>query len=191
VNGEFLDETVVDSRIGEDAKIALERILAVPQTQETDPMALLEVGAEAPDINAKTGSGEDFRLSGHTESSRVMLVFYPKDFTSGCTTQLVNVQRCLTDIRGAKVEPFGLSADDAESHQQFCDSYNLEFELLVDENMEAAHAYGAVKPEGGILRSVFVVGQGGRIIFAQEGAPSWAEVSAAIGAIDDGTPPQP
>lgn len=151
-------------------------------------MALLEVGAEAPEINVKTGSGMDFRLSGHQGSSRVMLVFYPKDFTSGCTTQLVNVQRSLTDIRGAKVEPFGLSADDAESHQQFCDAYNLEFQLLVDGNMEAAHAYGAVKPEGGILRSVFVVGQDGRIIFAQEGAPSWDEVSAAIGTIDDGTP---
>lgn len=153
-------------------------------------MALLEVGAEAPDINAKTGSGMDFRLSGHEGSSRVMLVFYPKDFTSGCTTQLANVQRSLADMRRARVEPFGLSADDAESHKQFCDAYNLEFELLVDGNMEAAQAYGAVKPEGGILRSVFVVGRDGKIIFAQEGAPSWAEVSAAIGAIDDGTPPQ-
>ncbi len=149
-------------------------------------MAIIEVGAEAPDITAKTGSGEEFRLSDRQASSRVMLVFYPKDFTSGCTTQLANVQRSLTDMRDAKVEPFGLSADDAESHKQFCDAYNLEFELLVDGNMDAARAYGAVKPEGGILRSVFVVGQDGKLIFAQEGAPSWPDVSAAIGAIDDG-----
>jgi len=149
-------------------------------------MAIIEVGADAPDITATTGSGAEFRLSGHQGSTRVMLVFYPKDFTSGCTTQLSNVQRSLTDIRGAGVEPFGLSADDAESHKQFCDAYNLEFELLVDENMDAARAYGAVKPEGGILRSVFVVGQDGKLIFAQEGAPSWPDVSAAIGAIDDG-----
>lgn len=149
-------------------------------------MVMIDVGAEAPDINTKTGSGEDFRLSDHQGSSRVMLVFYPKDFTSGCTTQLVNVQRSLADMRSAGVEPFGLSADDAESHQQFCDSYNLEFELLVDGNMDAAHAYGAVKPEGGILRSVFVVGQDGKVIFAQEGAPSWAEVFEAIRTVDDG-----
>ena len=151
-------------------------------------MAMIDVGAEAPDINTKTGSGEDFRLSDHQGSSRVMLVFYPKDFTSGCTTQLVNVQRSLADMRSAGVEPFGLSADDVESHQQFCDAYHLEFDLLVDDNLAAANAYGAVKPEGGILRSVFVVGQDGKVIFAQEGAPSWDEVSAAIGAIDDGTP---
>ena len=150
-------------------------------------MAIIEVGAEAPDITAKTGSGTDFRLSGHKGSSRIMLVFYPKDFTSGCTTQLAQVQRSLTDIRSAKVEPFGVSADDVESHKQFCDAYNLEFELLVDENMEAANAYGAVKPEGGIQRSVFVVGQDGKIIFAQEGAPSWPEVLEVIRTVDDGT----
>ncbi len=145
-------------------------------------MAIIEVGANAPDITAKTGSREDFRLSGHTGSSRVMLVFYPKDFTSGCTTQLSNVQRSLADMRGAGVEPFGLSADDVESHRQFCDAYNLEFDLLVDENLAAATAYGAIKPEGGILRSVFVVDDG-KIIFAQEGAPTWDDVSAAIGTL--------
>ncbi len=149
-------------------------------------MTLIEVGAEAPEITAKTGSGKDFRLSGHTESSRVMLVFYPKDFTSGCTTQLVHVQRSLTDMRRAQVEPFGVGADDSESHAQFCDAYNLEFELLVDEHKEAANAYGAVKPGGGILRSVFVVGQDGKVIFAREGAPSWPEVLEVIGPADDG-----
>lgn len=149
-------------------------------------MTLIEVGAEAPEIKAQTGSGKNFRLTRHKESPRVMLVFYPKDFTSGCTTQLVDVQRSLTDMRGAGVEPFGLSADDAESHEQFCDAYNLEFELLVDENLTAAHAYGAVNPEGGILRSVFVVGQDGKIIFAGEGAPSWQDVREAIGTLDDG-----
>ncbi len=149
-------------------------------------MTLIEVGAEAPDITAKTGSGKEFRLSRQRKTSRVMLVFYPKDFTPGCTTQLANVQRSLTDMRGANVEPFGISADDAESHQQFCDAYQLEFDLLVDENLEAARAYGAVKPEGGILRSVFVVGQDGKIFFAQEGAPSWQEVLAGISAVDEG-----
>ena len=148
-------------------------------------MALIEVGADAPDITANTGSGTEFRLSGQKGSSRVMLVFYPKDFTSGCTTQLANVQRSLTDMRRANVEPYGLSADDAESHKQFCDAYNLEFELLVDDNLAAATAYGAVKPEGGILRAVVVVGQDGRVMFAGEGAPSWQEVLDVISTMDD------
>ena len=68
-------------------------------------MALIQVGADAPDFQAKTGSGKEFRLSEATGSSRVMLVFYPKDFTPGCTTQLVHVQQSLADMRAAGVEP--------------------------------------------------------------------------------------
>lgn len=143
-------------------------------------MALLEAGAEAPDIQAKTGSGKAFRLRDHTASSRIMLVFYPQDFTSGCTTQLMAVQRSLADIRAAGVEPVGISPDDAASHAQFCDAYQLEFDLLVDADKDAATAYGAVRPDGGILRSVFVIGEDGRILFAQEGAPSWSTVSEAL-----------
>ena len=143
-------------------------------------MALIKVGADAPDIQAKTGSGKDFRLSEATESSRVMLVFYPKDFTPGCTTQLVHVQQSLADMRAAGVEPYGVNPDDETSHAKFCDAYNLEFDLLVDEDRSAAEAYGAVKPEGGVLRSVFVIGQDGKVLFAKEGAPSWDEVAAAI-----------
>jgi thioredoxin-dependent peroxiredoxin len=149
-------------------------------------MALVEVGTDAPDIQAKTNSGKEFRLSDHRGQSRVMLVFYPKDFTSGCTTQLVNVQHSLADMRSAGVEPFGVNPDDADSHQRFCDAYDLEFDILVDEDREAAIAYGAVRPEGGILRSVFVIGQDGKVQFAQEGAPSWQEVSDAIQAVDRG-----
>lgn len=150
-------------------------------------MALIEVGTDAPDIQAKTGSGRDFRLSDQVASHRVMLVFYPKDFTSGCTTQLVHVQQSLDDMRREGVEPFGVNPGDAESHGKFCDAYDLEFELLVDDNMEAAKAYGAVKPEGGVLRSVFVVGKDGKVVFAQEGAPSWQDVQDVIGNADDGS----
>jgi peroxiredoxin Q/BCP len=145
-------------------------------------MALIEVGAVAPDITATTGSGKAFQLADQTSRSKVMLVFYPKDFTSGCTLQLVNVQHSLGEIRAAGVEPFGVNPEGGDSHQRFCDAYDLEFEILVDEGEEAAAAYGALKPEGGILRSVFVIGQDGRIEFAQEGAPSWDDVSASIAA---------
>jgi peroxiredoxin Q/BCP len=149
-------------------------------------MPLIEVGVDAPDIQATTGSGDAFRLSDQKGSSRVMLVFYPKDFTPGCTTQLVNVQRSLADMRAMGVEPYGVNPGDAESHEKFCDAYELQFELIVDADKRAATAYGALKPEGGILRSVFVIGRDGKVIFAQEGAPSWEEVSAAISDAEDG-----
>jgi len=145
-------------------------------------VALIEVGAKAPEIAAKTGSGKEFRLADQASRSRVMLVFYPKDFTSGCTTQLMNVQRNLEEMRAAGVEPFGVNPEGGDSHARFCDAYDLEFEILIDEDEAAAQAYGATRPEGGILRSVFVVGKDGTVEFAQEGAPSWEDVSTAIGA---------
>jgi thioredoxin-dependent peroxiredoxin len=147
-------------------------------------MTLIEVGAVAPDIQATTGSGKEFSLADQTAKARVMLVFYPKDFTPGCTTQLVNVQRSLDDMRAAGVEPFGVNPEGGDSHQRYCDAYDLSFDILVDENEAAAAAYGAIKPEGGILRSVFVIGQDGRIAFAEEGAPSWDDVAAGLNAAE-------
>ncbi len=147
-------------------------------------MALIEVGTAAPEITATTGNGDAFALRERLGSSGIMLVFYPKDFTPGCTTQLVNVQRSLESIRAAGVEPFGVNPGDAESHRNFCSEYSLEFDLIVDANGEAAAAFGAVKPEGGILRSVFVIGQDGIVQFAGEGAPSWDDVSSAISSDD-------
>jgi peroxiredoxin Q/BCP len=144
-------------------------------------MALLAAGTRAPDIEGTTGTGKAFRLSDHLASTRVMLVFYPKDFTPGCTTQLSNVQKSLEDIRAAGVEPFGINPDDADSHKRFCDAYDLAFDLIVDEDGSAARAFGAVKPEGGILRSVFVIDKDGTVVYAQEGAPSWDDVASAIG----------
>lgn len=151
-------------------------------------MALLEVGVEAPEIVAKTGSGEVFRLSDLRGVLRVMLIFYPKDFTPGCTDQLIQVRKNIDHIRRAGIEPVGVNPDDADTHERFREAHALNFELLVDEDMQAAKAYGAVKPEGGIQRSVFVIGKDGKVMFAREGAPAWQIVLNAIRQVDDGEP---
>jgi peroxiredoxin Q/BCP len=151
-------------------------------------MALLEVGVEAPEIVAKTGSGEVFRLSDLRGVLRVMLIFYPKDFTPGCTDQLIQVRKNIDHIRRAGIEPVGVNPGDAETHERFREAHALNFELLVDEDMRAAKAYGAVKPEGGIQRSVFVIGKDGKVMFAREGAPAWQIVLNAIRQVDDGEP---
>jgi thioredoxin-dependent peroxiredoxin len=151
-------------------------------------MALLDVGSDAPEIVAKTGSGEDFRLSDLKGVLRVMLIFYPKDFTPGCTDQLIQVRKNIEHIRRAGIEPVGVNPGDAESHERFREAHALNFELLVDEDMQAVTAYGAVKPDGGIQRSVFVIGKDGKVMFAREGAPAWQVILNAIREIDDGEP---
>jgi peroxiredoxin len=84
-------------------------------------------------------------------------------------------------MRAAGVEPFGVNPDDADSHAKFCDAYDLEFDLIVDADKGAATAFGALKDDGGVQRSVFVIGQDGTVEYAQEGAPSWDDVKSAIG----------
>jgi len=142
---------------------------------------LIQTGDDAPDFTLPTGSGEEFRLSTLRGQLRVMLVFYPKDFTPGCTNQLTQIQRHINQFREAGIEPFGVSADDAESHRQFCDAHGFDFELLVDEGLSVATAYGALKAEGiGIERSVVIVGRNGKVIFAEHGAPSWTQISDTL-----------
>ncbi len=141
---------------------------------------LIEVGQDAPDFTLKTSTGEEFRLSDLRGHLRVMLIFYPKDFTPGCTDQLIQVRKNIEHMRAAGIEPVGVNPGDAESHEQFREAHALNFELLVDENAEVATAYGAVKPEGGIQRSVVIVGRNGKVVFAQNGAPPWQQVLNAL-----------
>ncbi|HVL24032.1 MAG TPA: peroxiredoxin [Thermomicrobiales bacterium] len=142
---------------------------------------LIEVGHDAPDFTLKTSTGEDFRLSDLQGQLRVMLIFYPKDFTPGCTDQLIQVRRNIEHMREAGIEPVGVNPGDAETHEQFREAHALNFELLVDEGAGVAKAYGAIKDDGeGIQRSVVIVGRNGKVVFARQGAPAWQQVLNAM-----------
>jgi len=149
-------------------------------------MSLIEVGAEAPDFVLKNDEGQDFRLSDLRGQLRAMLVFYPKDFTPGCTDQLIQVRKHIDHLRAAAIEPIGVNPGDAESHKAFRKEHALNFDLLVDEDAGVANAYGAIRSGGtGIQRSVVVVGKDGRVIFAEEGAPPWQRILSAMRKTDD------
>lgn len=147
---------------------------------------LIDVGAEAPDFTLQADTGDAFRLSDLLGHVRAMLVFYPKDFTPGCTDQLIQVRRNIEHLRGAGIEPMGVNSGDADSHQRFRKEHGLNFDLLVDEDNKVAHAYGAIKDDGtGIQRSVVVVGKNGKVIFAESGAPPWQRILSAMHTTDD------
>ena len=89
-------------------------------------------------------------------------------------------------MRALDTEPLGVNPGDAESHRQFKKMHSFPFELLVDEGMNVARAYGALKPDGsGIARTVVIVGKDGKVIYRQAGAPPWALMSNAIRAARD------
>jgi peroxiredoxin Q/BCP len=97
------------------------------------------------------------------------------------------VSDSIASIRRNDIEPLGVNPGSAESHQQFREKISLPFELLVDEDMEVAKAYGAVKDDAtGISRSVVVVGKNGTVVFSSAGAPAWPLVANVVKKADDG-----
>ena len=89
-------------------------------------------------------------------------------------------------FRAVDTEPYGVNQADAASHRAFIEEQDLPFDLLVDEGLAVARAYGALKPEGDrINRTVVIVGKDGRVHFRAEGAPPPSELVAAIEGAQD------
>lgn len=90
------------------------------------------------------------------------------------------------DFRTLDTEPYGINDGSAESHARFADELMLTFDLLVDEDLAVATAYGAVKPEGGrIDRTVVIVGKDGTILYRKAGAPPPDELLRVLASADD------
>lgn len=133
----------------------------------------LKPGDVAPDFRAtavggKYGTGEEVSLR-QFKGRPVVLYFYPKDDTPGCTTQACGLRDAWTDFEG-KAEIFGVSADSSESHEKFIAKYRLPFPLLADPEKQIVTAYGVWveknmygKKYMGIERSTFVIDREGRI----------------------------
>jgi peroxiredoxin Q/BCP len=136
-------------------------------------MAELKVGDPAPDFRAqaiggKYGEGKEVSL-GDFRGRPVVLYFYPKDDTPGCTTQACGLRDAWGDL-GARGEIFGVSPDSAASHQKFISKYQLPFPLLSDAEKKIVEAYGVWveksmygKKYMGAERSTFVIGPDGRL----------------------------
>ncbi|MDP2471029.1 MAG: thioredoxin-dependent thiol peroxidase [Candidatus Palauibacterales bacterium] len=130
---------------------------------------MIEIGDVAPDFSLPSDGGDTVRLS-DLRGRRVVLYFYPKDDTSGCTKEACGFRDALPVIRELNATVLGVSPDPVQSHQRFRDKYGLNFPLLADEDHQVAEAYGAWgkkklygREYEGILRSTFVIGEDGRI----------------------------
>ena len=144
------------------------------------------VGEMAPDFTLKGATGDGVTLSDFRGKERVLLVFYPRDMTSGCTDQLSAIRNEFEAFRAAETQPFGVNDDPAESHKRFIDELELPFDLLVDQGLKVADSYDALRAEGDrISRTVFVVGKNGKIIFRQAGAPAPEIILDAIKSASD------
>ena len=136
-------------------------------------MAELNPGDQAPDFEAQSDAGETVRLSDF-RGRKVILYFYPKDNTTGCTAQACGFRDSYPAVEEKNAVVLGVSPDSARSHQGFRSKYELPFPLLVDSDHKLAEAYDVWREKSmygrkymGILRSHFVIDEEGKILDAQ------------------------
>ena len=144
------------------------------------PEELLPVGAPAPEFDAMTTDGGRVSLSHFRGKKSVLLMFYPKDDTPGCTRQMCTARDEVDEYEAAGVRRFGVNPGNLESHRKFADKYMLNFPLIVDEGSRMAAAYGVLKENGGVSRATYLIGPDGKIAYAAAGARSAEEVLGAV-----------
>jgi peroxiredoxin Q/BCP len=130
---------------------------------------VVEEGKPAPDFELATDSGEKVKLSS-LRGKNVVLYFYPKDDTPGCTAQACAIRDSMTDFEGRNAVVLGVSPDDEGSHRKFKEKYSLPFTLLADPGHEVAEEYGVWvekrnygKTYMGVERSTFLIDPEGKV----------------------------
>jgi thioredoxin-dependent peroxiredoxin len=129
----------------------------------------LEVGKKAPEFEAKDQNGNLVKLSDF-KGKKVVLYFYPKDNTPGCTAQACNLRDNYEALQKAGYVVLGVSSDSEKSHQKFIEKQNLPFTLLADEDLKVHEAYGTWVEKSmygrkymGTARTTFVIDENGNL----------------------------
>jgi peroxiredoxin Q/BCP len=149
----------------------------------------LAPGTPAPTFKATTDSGKTINLADY-RGQKVILYFYPKDDTPGCTTQSCGFRDVHDEITEQNAVVFGISPDGEESHQKFRAKFELPFTLLVDEDHSIAAAYGVWGERTmygrtfmGIHRSHFVIDENGELVETNYNVAPADSPSAALAAV--------
>lgn len=132
-------------------------------------MKKLTIGDQAPAIDALDENGKSFQLSS-LKGKKVVLYFYPKDNTPGCTKQACNLKDNYSELQKRGYEVIGVSADDEIKHQKFIAKFDLPFKLLADTDKKVINDYGVWGPKkfmgkeyDGIHRTTFIIDEEGKI----------------------------
>lgn len=127
----------------------------------------VETGQKVEDFTLQNNKGEKVSLSDY-KGKNVVLYFYPKDDTPGCTTEACDFRDNYESFQDVNAVILGVSPDSEESHKKFIDKHDLPFELLVDEDKEVAEQFGVWQLKNkfgkeymGIVRSTFIIDQEG------------------------------
>ena len=137
----------------------------------------MNIGDKAPEVLGVNQLGEEIHLSSYA-GKKVVLYFYPKDNTPGCTAQACNLRDHYTELQQAGYEVIGVSVDSAKSHQKFIDKHELPFTLITDEEHKLVETFGVWGEKTlcgrkymGTFRTTFIISEEGvieRIISPKE-----------------------
>jgi peroxiredoxin Q/BCP len=129
---------------------------------------MVKEGNKAPDFSGKNQDGKPIKLSSFRSKKKVVLYFYPKDMTPGCTTEACDFRDQFKEFKNTVI--LGVSVDSPERHRKFIDKHNLPFELIADENKKICTKYGVWQEKKlygktfmGIVRSTFVIDKAGTV----------------------------
>jgi len=152
----------------------------------------LQPGDTAPDFTLPDQDGQPVDLAGY-RGRKVIVYFYPKDDTPGCTKEACQFNDSLPDFVGKGVDVVGISADDADSHRRFRAKYGRGFTLLTGAGYGGATCYGAYgekmlygKPTTGTIRSTFLVDEQGRVQQAWYGVQADGHAAKVLDKVGSG-----
>ena len=132
-------------------------------------MSKLQIGDKAPEINAVDQNGNNITLDQY-RGNKVVLYFYPKDMTPGCTAQSCNLSDNYNVLQKNGYDVIGVSCDSVKRHQKFIEKYSLPFNLISDEDQKVVNDYGVWQLKKfmgreymGIVRTTFLIDENGKI----------------------------
>ncbi len=130
---------------------------------------MIEVGKKAPAVKLEDQNGNEINLADY-KGKKVVLYFYPKDNTSGCTKEACNFRDSFPKFKGIKAVIFGVSPDSVASHKKFAEKYDLPFSLLADPEKKVLEAFGVWKEKSmygkkymGVERTTVIINEEGKI----------------------------
>ena len=132
-------------------------------------MSKLQIGDKAPEINSVDQNGNSINLEQY-QGKKLVLYFYPKDMTPGCTAQSCNLSDNYTALQKNGYDVIGVSCDSVKRHQKFIEKYSLPFNLISDEDQKVVNDYGVWQLKKfmgreymGIVRTTFLINENGKI----------------------------
>ncbi len=147
--------------------------------------APLQVGDQAPDFTLKGTDGKTYKLSDFKGKQAVVVAWYPKALTGGCTKECQSLKESGAELRKYDVAYFGASVDEPELNKEFSDKLALDFPLLSDPSKETAKAYGVLNERGMANRWTFFVGKDGKIAHIDSQVKPDGHGAAVVGKLKD------